>query len=326
MGINWVHFPETQRRVLETPSAEYFTPFNRRPLSRMAEQHMLGTLNQRLDVNWWILRNSADFFTWRALKMRLSEAERRLPLIEYSLRGLEAPLLVRPHRLEDHGVVMEIFYFKVYELSAEFRNKFRTSSVLDCGANAGFFAAYLRMMAKSQIDTYVAVEPHPGNFALLQEQVRRQRPARRVSLYNIAISDRDGVIRFHWDTDNRAHRIAQNTGAVEVPTLSVSTLLDREGIDVLDLLKVDIEGGEKEILGSIDSWKDRVKVMLVELHPWIDKNLTFDWFASQMRLHGFIPFATPALDLQAPEPGYICVGIRNDVPLPPELTRIAATR
>jgi FkbM family methyltransferase len=99
--------------------------------------------------------------------------------------------------------------------------------------------AYVPIMAGSQIETYIAVEPHPENFSVLKEQMTRQQPGKRTSLRNIAIFDRDGVIRFHWDHDNRAHRIALDNGFPEVSTLCIPTLLDREGVDVVDLVKID---------------------------------------------------------------------------------------
>lgn len=285
---------------------------------------MASELKNRLHRNLWILRNSADFFTWRACKCRLTDAEIQLPMHEYRLRSLPKPLLVRTDRHQDHGVFAGVFIAGEYRLNPKFTRQFKIKSVLDCGANVGYFGSYIPIMAGSQIDTYIAVEPHPGNFSVLQEQITRQQPARRNSLHNIAISDRDGVIQFHWDQDNRAHRIALNGGTAEVPTLSIPTLLDREGIDVVDLVKIDIEAGERQLLECFDSWSKRVKVILIELHPYIDETLTYEWFARCMRSHGFRPFCNPMLDREFPggaEPkgtGIVCVAIRDDVPLPSE--------
>ena len=41
--------------------------------------------------------------------------------------------------------------------------------------------------------------------------------------------------------------------------MTIGTLLDRDGLDEVDLLKLDIEGGERDVLESISSWRDRVK-------------------------------------------------------------------
>jgi FkbM family methyltransferase len=270
---------------------------------------MLTQLKDKLSMNYWILTESGNLRTWRGLKMRLTEKERTAPRLEYRLRSLDVPLLVRPDT-QDTDVIWEIFYMKEYDLHDSFWKSPPISSVLDCGANAGFFAAYLSMRADTKIKTYVGAEPNRDSFALLQEQVTRQKPAEQVSLHNVAVSDRDGVIRFHIDPDSRGHHIAEEDGELEVPTVSVATLLDRAGVDELDLLKVDIEGGEKYVMNSIGSWKDRVKLMVVELHPAVDASLTYDWFASTVRAAGYTPFPNGTLLRR------LYAAVRRDVPLP----------
>jgi FkbM family methyltransferase len=213
---------------------------------------------------------------------------------------------MRP-RTADLEVIWEIFHHREYELTKQLR----FSTVLDCGANAGYFAAYAPLMAGSRLEVYVGVEPNADSFSLLEEQVALQDPARSVALYNLAVSNRDGVIRFRTSEDSRGHRIAED-GDVEMPTLTISTILNRSGIDVVDLLKVDIEGGEKLLLESIESWRDRVKSLVVELHD----GLSYDWFAALVRGAGFTPVPEGAL-FRA------CLGaVRDDVPMPAGLSRM----
>jgi FkbM family methyltransferase len=271
---------------------------------------MLRELKDKLLMNSWVLREARDLRTWRALKLRLSPDERTAPRLEYRLRSLEAPLLVRPQS-EDNEVIWEIFYYKVYDWHEAFRKSLPIASVLDCGANAGFFAAYLPLMTESDIKTYVGAEPDRDSFELLAEQVARQKPAARVSLQNVAVSDRDGVIRFHLSHDSRGHHIAEDDGELEMPTLCVATLLEQAEIDQLDLLKVDIEGGEKHVLRSIDGWRDRVRMMVVERHQWMDPSLTYEWFAATVRAAGYTPFPRGTV-LR-----WLDFAVRHDVTLPP---------
>jgi len=271
---------------------------------------MLAQLKAKLHMNYWVLTKSKDFRTWRALKMRYTDKERKAPRLEYRLRGLEVPLLVRPNS-QDREVIWEIFYMKEYDFHHSFRKSFPITSVLDCGANVGIFAAYAPTITRARIKIYVGVEPNPDSFALLQEQVARQRPAEKVFLQNVAVSDRDGVIRFQQHHDSRGHHIAEQDGELEVPTLSIATLLDRAGIDEIDLLKVDIEGGEKYVMSSIAGWKDRVKMMVVELHPALDASLSYDWFASTVRAAGYTPFPSGTV---LPR---LHAAVRRDVPVPP---------
>ncbi len=270
---------------------------------------MSASLKDKILMNYWAWTELRDFRTWRALKSSLTAQERAAPWLECRLRSLKTPLLVRPDA-QDREVIWEIFYMKEYDLHESFRKSFAISSVLDCGANVGVFAAYLPLMTEAKIKVYVAAEPNADSFALLEEQVARQKPAERVSLYNVAVSDRDGVIRFHLRDDSRGHHIAEESGELEVPTLCVTTLLDRTGLGELDLLKVDIEGGEKYVMRSIGAWKDRVKMMIVELHPAVDATLTYDWFQSIARSAGYTVFPKGTVMQK------LHVAVRRDVALP----------
>jgi hypothetical protein len=51
-----------------------------------------------------------------------------------------------------------------------------------------------------------------------------------------------------------------------VPCVGVEELLEELGTDRLDLLKIDIEGGEVEVFDAARSWIDRVDVLVAELH------------------------------------------------------------
>ena len=42
------------------------------------------------------------------------------------------------------------------------------------------------------------------------------------------------------------------------------------GIDTIDLLKMDIEGAEREVLGYSKGWVERVGVLIIELHERIN--------------------------------------------------------
>jgi hypothetical protein len=53
----------------------------------------------------------------------------------------------------------------------------------------------------------------------------------------------------------------------EVPMISMATLLDTHGITTVDLLKIDIEGGEQALFDGDIDWLSRVRAIIVEFHP-----------------------------------------------------------
>ena len=61
------------------------------------------------------------------------------------------------------------------------------------------------------------------------------------------------------------------TGAMsyQVPTLSMATLMRQHDIDRIDLVKMDIEGAEKQVFEQSHNWIGKVDCIAVELHERI---------------------------------------------------------
>ena len=48
--------------------------------------------------------------------------------------------------------------------------------------------------------------------------------------------------------------------------MTVDTLMKEHGIDHIDILKIDIEGAEKEVFRDPSAWIGKVDALIVELH------------------------------------------------------------
>ncbi len=51
-----------------------------------------------------------------------------------------------------------------------------------------------------------------------------------------------------------------------MPALTILDVMERFGLDHIDLLKLDVEGAEAEILAASAPWIDRVEMIVAELH------------------------------------------------------------
>jgi len=51
-----------------------------------------------------------------------------------------------------------------------------------------------------------------------------------------------------------------------VKALTVNDLLDNYGLERIDILKIDIEGAEKEVFSNSSSWLGKVDAIIIELH------------------------------------------------------------
>jgi hypothetical protein len=52
----------------------------------------------------------------------------------------------------------------------------------------------------------------------------------------------------------------------EVQGVTVDTIMKEQGIDHVDILKIDIEGAEREVFRDPSSWLRKVDALIIELH------------------------------------------------------------
>jgi FkbM family methyltransferase len=137
--------------------------------------------------------------------------------------------------------------------------------IIDAGANVGYSTAYFALrFPEARI---FALEPEPENFHLLVQNTRafpNVVPLRK-ALWRRACRLRTvdrGAEPWAFQVDEREGGAPGNIEGTTVPALLAST---REGR--ADLLKIDIEGSEREVFadGSAD-WLGRCSAIIIELH------------------------------------------------------------
>jgi FkbM family methyltransferase len=173
--------------------------------------------------------------------------------------GLAGPLTVRTGTSD-----LAIFDEVVIQNGYHFPLACDPQVIVDVGANIGM--ATLWFKARWPQAQVIAVEPDPNNFALLQRNLKDIPGVRTVQA---ALAPVDGAIGFETEGLNPSayHIRALRPGEEGVPAITMATLMRQCGIDHIDLLKLDIEGAEKEVFEAPDlAWMDRVDTLAVELH------------------------------------------------------------
>jgi hypothetical protein len=84
-----------------------------------------------------------------------------------------------------------------------------------------------------------------------------------------------------------------------VRAMSMATLMAHCGLDHIDLLKLDIEGAEKDVFEAADlQWMDRVRTIAVELHDRMRPGCGHAFFTASSRtprnyeVHEYLVIAT----------------------------------
>jgi FkbM family methyltransferase len=127
----------------------------------------------------------------------------------------------------------------------------------DVGANIGFFSWLL--LDQNQEMQVVLFEPDPDNISLLQKTIDRANLS-NVLLIDSAVSDRVGEASFAVDRVTGATGTLEvnepafiqrqyqiNPSLINVKTISLDYILNKENIPVPDLIKIDVECSEDKV-------------------------------------------------------------------------------
>lgn len=168
----------------------------------------------------------------------------------------------------EHVPIIEIFLRRDYGEVPE------DATVLDLGASTGVFAAYATSTtARSRVISY---EPMPASFDLLTENVGLNGAAARVTAERAGVSgdggDRELIVgAFFPSFMADAPTVAGATETITVPSVTLQEIVDRHGLERVDLLKLDIEGAEYEVLyGAAPGVLDRISEIRMEAHDLDD--------------------------------------------------------
>ncbi|MGP9688745.1 FkbM family methyltransferase [Psychrobacter sp. AOP22-C1-C5] len=139
--------------------------------------------------------------------------------------------------------------------------------IVDIGANIGSFSIYAHQINKSLKPIIYAFEPYPDNAALTLSNFNRN----NIENYHIiqkAVAGRNGTASF--DISGAFDSFKLNTKSdrsIEVTTTRLSTFCELNNINRINLLKIDIEGGEYDVIKyDLNFINQKVEVMFIEYH------------------------------------------------------------
>jgi len=140
-------------------------------------------------------------------------------------------------------------------------------TVIDLGACKGEFTDELNSLYK--IKKAILVEANPTNFKQLVAKDN-------YILYNNLISEKDNEITDFLEDPNSPYNgssIFNYFSGIthKIKSISLDTIINNNNIDIIDVLKIDIEGSEYEILETLsDKTYEKISQITVEFHDFID--------------------------------------------------------
>jgi FkbM family methyltransferase len=174
--------------------------------------------------------------------------------IELRVPNVKHPLHLRAGT-SDLYMFEEVFLDGEYELETTLEPKL----ILDVGANAGFASVYF---ANRFPDARIlAVEPDPSNVATLRRNVALYR---NVEVIEGAVWWESTTLSLDDQGDKSGIQVRPGDGGVRAMT--IDEILAHAGATHIDILKLDVEGAEKELFEHDPALVSKVSILLIELH------------------------------------------------------------
>jgi FkbM family methyltransferase len=197
----------------------------------------------------------------------LRELARRPGTAAYRLRGSGLPVHVR-HDTGDIAGLQEIFLNGNYDppprvaAALEALARDHPLRIVDLGANIGLFG--LSVFARFDAATVLAFEPDPDNARVLELTRRANARATDWTLVEACVGAQPRTVAFQAGLHMES-RVADDgdPGAMQIEMIDVF-----DHLGATDWLKMDVEGGEWEILADPRFAGLAIPVLALEYHPY----------------------------------------------------------
>lgn len=178
----------------------------------------------------------------------------------------------------------EVFKSEIYKEAFDLG---QVDTVVDVGACAGEFSFYIYPHAKH----IYAIEPEASEYIELVDNIYNT-GCKRIRPYHLALSNINGLM--HLRVFGRGgHFVVTDKSEDSMPVQSrtLNTFLEEEGIESVDILKIDIENGEDKVFSApdIDKAMKKIKFIcgehgnldLIEKHGFLIERTGHGWIAKK---------------------------------------------
>lgn len=184
------------------------------------------------------------------------------PIVRIQVPGIAHPVSIRIGTT-DLATFKQVLVERHYEFDKPETPRF----IIDAGANIGLASVYFtNRFPQAEI---VSIEPEASNYEMLKKNTAHYP---RIKPMQAALwRENEDLFLFDSGHGNHGFQVGDEKRETETrmggtPGLTVDSILRDAGHNQVDLLKMDIEGAEREVMSSSANWIDRVGVLMIELH------------------------------------------------------------
>ena len=216
-------------------------------------------------------------FRGKKLRQLINDSRAKFYIKSYSIKS---PFIIRKNTT-DLAIFKQIFINKEYEFPINIKPKL----IIDGGANVGY--ASLFFANKFPNAEITAIEPEESNFGILQKNTAKYKNIKPIQagLWHKNINLK--ITGTEWGKCGFMTEEAGPDDNSDIKAITIDEILKQSKHDEIDILKLDIEGAEKEIFsGNCDSWLGKVNVLIIELHDRMKEGCS-EAFYSAIKKYNF---------------------------------------
>ncbi|MFL9833990.1 FkbM family methyltransferase [Chryseobacterium terrae] len=192
-------------------------------------------------------------------------------LSNINVYGIKHPIHFRKNENSDLEVFKQIFIEKQY-LPHHYKNP---KTIIDAGGNVGLFTVLMKN--KFPDAKVVIIEPDSDNFMMIEKNLKNYAD---IQLLNKGVWSSDVKLKIiDEDASKWGIQVVEDNENGKIEAVCINTIIKENNFDRIDVLKMDIEGSEKEVFSkNYENWLPKVKILVIELHDSIQKDTSRIFF------------------------------------------------
>ncbi len=211
-----------------------------------------------------------------------------------NVNGKPLQVVMRGQHSSDVQVMDQVFAGREYApLIEEVNKKGQLNSIrfiIDAGCNVGYATAYFKVYFPEA--SVIAIEPDPNNYKQSGKNFSLNR-LHNITLLEGGVWPRDAWLELKNDLGDRKEwscYVTESKTPTGLKGFSFESILKESSFDIIDILKIDIEGAEKELFEQeniIKSVLAKTKFLAIEIHDFTNvreliyntfRQCSFEWF------------------------------------------------
>ena len=135
---------------------------------------------------------------------------------------------------------------------------------MDLGSNIGLAARYFNsVFPEAKI---ICVEPSFENNVLAKLNINTE----NIEIVEAAIGSAKGLGKIqNLGADANAFQIERDNENGMVPIVTIDDLIEKNPLHIPFIIKIDIEGFEKDLFATNTSWVSKFQLLIIEPHDWL---------------------------------------------------------